>query len=590
MLKFLDFINEKLITFGGRAYPRFGQVVIMAGGAGCYPAGTEFFNGVEWKAIEEYKKGDKVLQFDKQTGKASLAEPLSFVNLPVDQFININNRRINFTTSLDHTHLVVSEKTGKMLTKKTTELLDTHENTVRGNRFKLVKSFDYSGTGIDKTDDQIRLHIAIIANGHSLPTENKFRMSFKKEHKIVRFEELLTANGIEYKKYEENGFVRFEFYFDCNEKDFESYWYNCNKEQLKVVADEVLKWDGCVRDREDRKQSRSFSTTSKKTKDFIQFVFTALGNTCTVYEDTHKKTLCYDLRISHSSGCGLSKNERSDKTTTFDKVGSVDGRMYCFETETGFFVVRQNNQIFVSGNSGKGFQSGSLLGIEGKVFDVDALKKLAIGSKKFSDRVKQETGHDIKTFDLRVPENVSKIHELLADVYRLPKNHESAFFASVLTQPEDRKPNILFDVTLRGMSKLESITRNVLELGYKKENIHIVWVVNDVKVAMKQNQARDRVVPEEILMDTHRGAAITMKEILSMGDRLKKYMDGDIWLTFNQVGIDTFQKKSDFGGSYIVGAEYIKVKSKGKAQLSPDKLHFGIYAKIKDYVPEVDQW
>ena len=27
-------MNEKLITFGGKAYPKFGQVVILAGGAG----------------------------------------------------------------------------------------------------------------------------------------------------------------------------------------------------------------------------------------------------------------------------------------------------------------------------------------------------------------------------------------------------------------------------------------------------------------------------------------------------------------------------------------------------------------------------
>lgn len=26
-------INEKLITFGGKAYPKFGQVVILSGGA-----------------------------------------------------------------------------------------------------------------------------------------------------------------------------------------------------------------------------------------------------------------------------------------------------------------------------------------------------------------------------------------------------------------------------------------------------------------------------------------------------------------------------------------------------------------------------
>lgn len=35
------------------------------------------------------------------------------------------------------------------------------------------------------------------------------------------------------------------------------------------------------------------------------------------------------------------------------RVPAPDGRQYCFETDTGFFVVRQEDRIFVTGNSGK---------------------------------------------------------------------------------------------------------------------------------------------------------------------------------------------------------------------------------------------
>lgn len=34
MISFKRFLNEALITFNKKAYPKFGQVVIMAGGAG----------------------------------------------------------------------------------------------------------------------------------------------------------------------------------------------------------------------------------------------------------------------------------------------------------------------------------------------------------------------------------------------------------------------------------------------------------------------------------------------------------------------------------------------------------------------------
>ena len=52
------------------------------------------------------------------------------------------------------------------------------------------------------------------------------------------------------------------------EKEFGDYWYNCNEHQLKVIADEILHWDGYI-----TKTRKSFSTTSKKNADFVQFVF-----------------------------------------------------------------------------------------------------------------------------------------------------------------------------------------------------------------------------------------------------------------------------------------------------------------------------
>lgn len=250
------------------------------------------------------------------------------------------------------------------------------------------------------------------------------------------------------------------------------------------------------------------------------------------------------------------------------------------------------NIVILAGGagSGKGFQKDKLLGIEGKSMDVDALKELAIKSTKFAQKVKDETGHDLKSFDLKKPENVSKLHEILSSVYNITGKADKAFFASVLAAPEDRKPNIIFDVTLKDMGKLESISRNVSELGYDKKNIHLVWIVNDFEVAIKQNQGRSRVVPEEILLATHEGAAITMKRILDMGDKLRKYLDGTIYLSFNKAKVDTEMAASEKGGTYITKANYIQVKKQGSAQLSSDNLEQSIKDKIKAYVPDTKTW
>ena len=242
------------------------------------------------------------------------------------------------------------------------------------------------------------------------------------------------------------------------------------------------------------------------------------------------------------------------------------------------------------GGSGKGFQLSNLLGIEGHVFDVDALKALAIGSKKFSQKVKDETGHDIKNFDLKKPENVSRLHDILANVYGITKADQQRVFGSVLAANPNRKPNLIFDVTLKDINKFRVITERVKELGYDPKNIHLVWVINDITIAIEQNQTRNRRVPEEILLSTHQGASLTMRQIISKDFDIQKYLDGDIWFTFNKAKIDTELKKSDKGGSYVAKANYVKIKAKGKKPLKYQEVSAAIIEKIKRYTPDIKLW
>lgn len=254
--------------------------------------------------------------------------------------------------------------------------------------------------------------------------------------------------------------------------------------------------------------------------------------------------------------------------------------------------------------SGKGFILKNLIPLEGKVFDVDELKKLAIRTKLFSKRVHDETGHDIDSFNLKNPDEVSVLHEIINDVYKLPSIQKTLMYSSILTLPSDRKPNLIFDITLANLSQLESISRNVTNLGYNKENIHISWIANDFRVAIKQNKNRDRVVPEEILMSTHEGTSLTMRRILDMGDKLKKYMDGDITLIFNKEDVDVisierkepsqedsiFKSKRNSKGFYIKSADYLYLKKKNKDQITMDDLSKEVLGKIKSYVPDTLVW
>jgi len=252
-----------------------------------------------------------------------------------------------------------------------------------------------------------------------------------------------------------------------------------------------------------------------------------------------------------------------------------------------------NNVIIMAGGagSGKGFVLSNLVGAEGYVFDVDALKTLASKSKLLQDRVKKEFGDDLTQLaaNLKKPENVSRLHEII-DGLGISDRRTKTLYKTVLRAPADRKPNIIFDVTLKDLRKLENLSRSVQAIGYDAKDIHIVWVVNDIEVAKKQNKERDRTVPEEILVNTHRGVSQTMGDIINMGKGLQRYMDGEIVFAFNAFKIDAELVKSDKGGQYIKKANYTYIKRRGKKALSQAELSNDIKAKIRQYTPKGINW
>ena len=255
---------------------------------------------------------------------------------------------------------------------------------------------------------------------------------------------------------------------------------------------------------------------------------------------------------------------------------------------------RFGNVVIMAGGagSGKGFILSNLVGLEGKVMDVDALKTAAAKSKLIQRRVKQKTGMDIAAIagDLRNPENVGKLHDIIANVLELDSRKQKVLMTGILAAPADRKPNLIFDTTLKDITKLGNLSRQLTNVGYDKKNIHIVWVVNDIEVAKAQNLKRSRRVPAEILVNTHRGASQTMGDVLNMGKSLKRYMDGDIVFAFNKVGVDSALKVSGGGGSFLEDAKYFYVKRQGKPPTPVDKLEKDIKAKISSYVPKAVTW
>ncbi len=251
------------------------------------------------------------------------------------------------------------------------------------------------------------------------------------------------------------------------------------------------------------------------------------------------------------------------------------------------------------GGSGKGFAFNNVIGIEGKKFDVDELKRLSLKTTKLKNLIQKEIGKDPKDIDLKNPEDVGAMHLAIAELGVDSKSKQS-FYSSVYLSHPDRKPNIIYDITLKNLDKLYDITKALDDMGYDKEKIHICWVIDSIENAIAKNKKRSRVVPEEILANTHHGVSMTMLEIAKMGDKLKKYLDGDIHFIFNQKDIDVTGKKKHSGywknkngvvgyREYFQPGKHFKIKSAGKpVDLSTlDQKHLD---KLNSYTSKLTDW
>ena len=220
--------------------------------------------------------------------------------------------------------------------------------------------------------------------------------------------------------------------------------------------------------------------------------------------------------------------------------------------------------VFMAGGagSGKGYAIDNFIDAAGfKVRDVDEMKK-AVGKldqlkkfsidkwykkyyKKLSDKPGKGGGLSPKAHieefvlgkglsisdiskDLKNPNNVASLHYIV-DAMGL----NDKWVISMLSGKENKEtlPNLLFDITAKKVSSITDVIKQLEPAGYDSKNIHLIWVLADFHVAIKANKERDRMVPEDILLQTHEGAGKTMWSVMTK--ILPKGLNGRIDVILN---------------------------------------------------------
>ena len=272
--------------------------------------------------------------------------------------------------------------------------------------------------------------------------------------------------------------------------------------------------------------------------------------------------------------------------------------------------------VFLAGGagSGKGFAGSNFLDSAGfKVRDVDEMKKqlqvmnrlgkitLTDILKKYGKKIKPKDmeliqkvfntelprggKQTIRNLNLKNPDHVATLHYLVKAMGIKDKTLENMLAA---TNNPETLPNIMFDITAKDLSDITDVLPLLKNAGYESKNVHLTWVLTNYVTAMENNKSKERgrLVPEDILLKTHEGAANTVWGLVTRA--LPKGMNGRVDVILNNPQHTVFYTDAD--GKTIKGAVKgflsLPVKKAGGGILSEKVWKNKLFDWVKSNAPE----
>ena len=371
-----------------------GSMHLLEGYAGCVDRETEFLTPTGWKKISDYTKGDKVLQVDPATYNTSFVEPEAYINIPGMHKAYHFTGGVSTTDMMltpEHRMLLYSPKTDLPFEASAAEMVYSNSKTALYGKVRSNFNDPMNG-GINLAINELRLMVAVIADGHFQSATNRCIIRLKKKRKIERLELLLAAcNIIPKMRVEDSGFHIFTFDAPKRDKSFKNYW-GASRHQLGVIYDEFRYWDGCL-DR--RTEQRKFFSTDKESIDFIQYVLLTQGDTIVSINKQDRRD------VAHHKSIEYTVNQTTQQYKQLNRKHITETHMdhkYCFAVPSTFWVARRNNYVFLTGNTGKTFLLGELVDYlhtvsQGKVIVTAPTNKAVKVLRQFVTGAEMSTTH-----------------------------------------------------------------------------------------------------------------------------------------------------------------------------------------------------
>lgn len=269
--------------------------------------------------------------------------------------------------------------------------------------------------------------------------------------------------------------------------------------------------------------------------------------------------------------------------------------------------------VFLAGGagSGKGFAIQHFMqGSDFKVRDVDELKiafqKLdALGKfttqdllDKYGDKISQKDKELIQRelidanvkmgeLNLKTPTHVYILHILV----RATGAKDKTLDLLLAGAEKGQLPNLIFDSTFKEVEDMTNVLPKLFAAGYQPKDIHVSWVLTNYQIAITNNKKRARVVPEDILLATHAGAAQTVYALVTKA--MPPEVQGGVYVILNNPENTIFivdpktnkAYKDKKGNPVIKDFKYLTLKEPGKPAKKELDVKKQLLTWIKDNVP-----
>ena len=331
------------------------HVRVLLGPVGCYDAQTEYLTKRGWRFMSEYDEGTEVAQVSD--GVLSFVQPINRTVEPCESFIHFRSKTtVDMMVSENH-HMYVCDT--RVRNPRSYYPMTAAEVAASPRAFYIPTLFTVPGSGLPISDDDLRLMVAIHADGgYKSEGTHRCQMQFHKERKVNRLKHLLAHADIPYtlrlsERRNSSGKVvkvyTFVFYPPYKSKHYTDFW-GASSRQLGIIIDECVRWDG---DQDDTRSA--YFTTHKPDADFIQYAAHASGRRASIRVTPprgNRKAL-YTVNITRRETSHRNVVTIHPREDVYERVASPDGMQYCFTVPSGELLVRRNGFVFISGNSGK---------------------------------------------------------------------------------------------------------------------------------------------------------------------------------------------------------------------------------------------